>query len=139
MTFAAAPDRVFAMISDHARYFEMPGVKTSKLLKHGSPAPNGQGAVREIVADGGVRFVEEIFEFDAPRRFAYRITECSLPVEHDFGEVIVHPRPSGCEVEWNTTFTIGIPLIGGGVARLIAPLLRRTFTGMLRSVKERLE
>jgi hypothetical protein len=101
----APAEKVFDVLADHANYKSFPGVKESRLVREGKPDRNGLGAVRFIAA-GPLTFEEEITAYDRPRRFDYRITKCSAPLEHqgasncglrisDCGFVIVAVWPHG--------------------------------------------
>jgi len=136
-TIDAPIEQVFEILSDHANYKSFPGVKDSRLLQEGKPDRNGLGAVRRIETPG-VWFVEAITAFERPRRFDYRITECSLPLEHQGGSVRCEPAGKATLVTWTTTLRIRIPLIGGLLTRLAAGKLEQAFGAMLKETDRRL-
>ncbi len=138
-TFVAPPAAVFDILADHGEYQAFDGIKRSRLLQEGTNDKNGDGAVREIIAGPGLRFVEAISEYDAPRRFVYKITDSTLPLVHDFGEVVITATEGGCRAEWRSTFTFGVPLIGGAIAAIAKLRIEAAFGGILREVKERVE
>lgn len=130
-------ERVFEVLSDHANYKSFPGVKDSQLVQEGQPERNGVGALRRIETPG-VWFVEAITAFERPRRFDYRITECSLPLEHQGGSVRCESRGAGTDVTWTTTMRIKVPLLGGLLTKLAAGRLEQAFAAMLRETERRL-
>lgn len=129
--FDGSPAEVFAKVSDHESFFAGPWI-SCKVTRPGQSDRNGLGATREVYPVG-IRFVEEITAWDAPRSFEYRVRECALPSNHELGRLTFAAKAGGTEVVWVTRFEIPIPLIGGPLTRLSAPI----FSGSFRRLLER--
>ena len=138
-TIPAPPEKVFDILADHANYKSFPGVKDSTLVKQGAKDRNGTGAVRRIETPA-IWFVEEITDYERPRRFSYRITETSLPIRHESGTVACEPTPDGgTRVVWTTTLTLKAPVVGDFLTKLLlAPQLNKAFGSMLKETERRL-
>jgi uncharacterized protein YndB with AHSA1/START domain len=134
-TMKASPERVFAVLSDHAGYARFPGVRAATLLRAGSADKNGVGALRRI-AVGPAWFEEEIVSFAPPASFEYRILRSRPPTEHEHGRVAITPVDGGCEVVWTTRFAVKLPLIGGLVTAIAARKMTRDFGEALRATEE---
>ena len=61
-SFAAPPQRVWDVYTDHASWKEWAGVGSSTLDVEGQPDPNGTGAVRTL-GSGDMHAYEEISKF----------------------------------------------------------------------------
>lgn len=85
-TIDAPIERVFEVLSDHAGYSGLPGIKDARLLKEGRPKPNGVGALRRIDL-GAIWFEEETTVFERPTRMDYRMTRSRPPIEHAGGSI----------------------------------------------------
>jgi hypothetical protein len=129
-------EKVFDIITDHARYAEMFGLKASKLIREGKPHKNGVGAIREIDA-GNAWFQEEVTHFERPVRLDYRIIKSRPPIDHQGGSVRLEKVPEGTKVVWTSTLHIRLPIIGGLVTRLMAPQLERAFHSTLKETERR--
>jgi uncharacterized protein YndB with AHSA1/START domain len=129
----AAPDAVFDIIADHARYDRFDGVRRSELVKQGDPAPNGVGAVRHIWV-GPLRFEEEITAYEPGSRLDYLIRDVKpLPFRHQGGSIRLTPEGTGTHAVWTSSFEIPIPVVGGVLDRLFAARLERGFADMLEA------
>src|SRR5689334_9836837 len=107
VAIGARPDDVFALLSDHERFFRAPGM-TCRLATAGHDDRNGVGAVREITTPGYV-FTEEIIEFDPPRHFAYVVRALVGPMAqfapvHERGWVELSPDGEKTRVDWYSKF-----------------------------------
>lgn len=131
----ASREAIFDRLSDHARYREFSGIRASELLTPGREEPNGTGAVRMIRAASGVRFVEEIREFERPSFFRYQILECTLPMRHLGGEIRLEAQDGATHVTWRSEFETRLPLLGPIAARLGAD----GFRSILKAVRRDLE
>lgn len=133
-TVALPIEQAFELLSDHANYHRFPGITRSKLLKEGTPAPNGLGAVRRV-ALGDVVLDEEITGFDPPGKLAYRII-ASKPVKvvHEGGVMELTEVAEGTHIRWRSTFKLKIPLIGWFVTRRAARQFERGFRNVLKSL-----
>lgn len=130
--FDAPIDRVWAVVTDYPGYARFPHIKSAKVVEPGAEHPAGIGAVREINVDG-ITFLERIVEFEPPRVLAYKITESRpLPLVHDIGRMVLSERGDRTHLAWETTFTVGVPIVGGLLAYPVRVALRRTFWRILR-------
>ena len=127
--YAAPPERVFEVYTDHARMSEWSGLPGSKLLREGQPHRNGTGAVRAF--QGGVR--EEVVDFEPPKRMTYKVVGGPMPVRNHFGEVDLEPDGTGTRLIWRCRFDPLIPGTGWLLERFIA----RAFSGALDGLGRR--
>ena len=141
--FAAPPAVVFAAIADHESFLSMGGIRC-RLQREGAPDRNGIGAVREVEGDG-LRFVEDITAFDAPRHYEYVIRTLTrsnggaLPLRHERGWLEFSADGDGTRVDWHSRIHATIPLLG---PLLIEPLvvrkLQRAFAALLARAATRI-
>ena len=123
----AAPEAVFEVLADHARYDRFDGIRRSELATPGDPDPNGVGAVRWIWL-GPLRFEEEITVFEPPSRLDYMIRAVkTLPFRHDGGSIRLMPEGTGTHAVWTSSFEIPLPLIGSALDRVFSARLERGF------------
>jgi uncharacterized protein YndB with AHSA1/START domain len=135
--------KVFEALSDHEGFFRNHGVRRSVVTTPGKTEKNGLGAVRTIDALS-FRFVEEIVRFERPARFDYLIRSMTLygrklPMEHELGWLELTESKGGTKVAWRSRFTIGVPVIGDRLARLIGPQAERAFGKLMKQAKRELE
>ncbi len=129
-------DRAFELLADHANYDRFPGITRSELLKEGTRAPNGVGALRRVGL-GDVVLDEEITEFQPPKRLAYRVIASKpIKVDHEGGVIELAEVPEGTRIRWRSTFRIAIPLIGWFVTRRARKQFEKGFRDVLRSLPE---
>jgi uncharacterized protein YndB with AHSA1/START domain len=133
-TIPASPEEVFDVLADHARYDRFRGIQGSELLKGGDPPPNGLGALRRIKS-WPATFEEEITHFERPARLDYLIISLNLPFEHRGGSIRLSPDHGGTHVDWRSSYTIPIPLIGPLQERIWGLLLNRGFRRVLEDVE----
>lgn len=126
--YAAPPERVFEIYTDHARWSEWSGLPGSRLVREGRPHRNGVGAVRTFT--GGVR--EEVVDFEPPRRMTYRVVGGLVPFREHFGEVEFEPDGQGTRVVWRCRFEPLIPGTGWLLARGITGVFARALDGLGR-------
>ena len=132
-TLAAAIDDVFELLSDHAGYTRFRGFSTAELVREGTEERNGVGALRRLVVRP-LRFEEEITAFDRPTRMDYVIRKVNIPLRHDGGTIALSPAASGTRVQWRSTFTVPIPVVGGALGAILAVSIRRGFVRLLDDV-----
>lgn len=127
----ATPEGVFAIVADHANYTRFDGVTASTILKQGTPAPNGLGAVRQITA-GPLRFDEEITAYEPGRRLDYLITKVrGLPFRHEGGSIRFAPTATGTHVVWTSAFEVPVPVLGALVDGVLKKKLEASFDHIL--------
>ena len=129
--FAAPPERVFALLTDHAAFGRALGENIS-VERPGVPPPNGLGAVRAIRARG-LTIREEVVAWDAPRAMDYRVVS-GAPLRNHRGEVRIVPDGSGARVEYRIRFDWPWYLGGAAVGGLIAGSLERQIGAGLASM-----
>jgi uncharacterized membrane protein len=141
---AKSPQEVFAYIDDLSRHGEwQEQIESVEVLTEG-PTRVGTRAVDTRRVPGGRRRVTyEITEHDPPRRAAFRGLDGPIrPV----GTVTVEPLDDGAR----SRVTLELDLVGHGIGKLIAPLVRldarkripqdqARLKERLESLKERLE
>ena len=86
---------------------------------------NGLGAVRHIHALGPA-VVEEVVEWDAPRRYVYKLLR-GAPIKNHRGEVNVESTPNGARATWRIEFDTVVPLSG----LVLKPLMVRVARALL--------
>lgn len=141
--FAAAPERVFAALSDHQAFLTAGNVRC-RLQREGSAHRDGVGAVRDVEGDG-LRFVEDITAFDPPRHYEYVIRSMTranggaLPLRHERGWLDFTPTAGGTRVDWHTRIHATIPLLGPLLIEpIVARKLERAFTALLQRAAARM-
>lgn len=129
--FDARPAAVWEVYTDHARWQEWAGVGRSRLVRAGSPDPNGCGALR-AVGPPGLAAREEVLEFEPPERMTYRLIGGGLPLRNHRGEVCFAPEGDGTRVTWRCRFEPRIPGTGALLRHLITAVFRRALEGLAR-------
>jgi hypothetical protein len=143
MMFSSPVEAVFDQIADHASFLSVGGL-SCRLIKDGSPTPNGLGAVREVKA-GKMIFKEEILGFDRPRRYDYKIVSAESggkpsPLDHERGWLTFEQVGSQTRVDWHTRYRIRVPIIGWFVERfVIGRSMKPKFLEMLEIAKQKVE
>jgi uncharacterized protein YndB with AHSA1/START domain len=126
--FEAAPERVFAAITDHVAFGRWVGADI-RVERAGTPAPNGLGAIR-AVGVRGLTVREEVVGWEAPRAMDYRVVS-GAPFRNHRGEIRLTPDGSGTRVDYRIRFEWPWYLGGGVVGRLLAAALEREITAGL--------
>jgi uncharacterized protein YndB with AHSA1/START domain len=126
--YAAAPQQVWDVYTDHARMSEWAGLPGAALERPGEPHRNGRGAIRTF--QGGVR--EEILDFEPPKRMTYRVIGGPFPFRNHFGEVDLEPDGTGTRLVWRCRFEPKIPGTGWLLQRLITRFFARALDGLGR-------
>ena len=131
----APRDVVFAVLTDHEGYTAFTPLQWT-LERPGSPDPNGVGAIRAIRPARRAPFAvrEEVTEFAAPNRFAYKVIS-GAPVRSHVGTVTLTETPGGTQVEYTMDAVPRIPLPD----KLITAGLRGLITMLLRGVTKEAE
>ena len=121
---AAPPEAVFEVATDHARYRHWAGFPSSRLETEGSPDRNGVGAVRVLGPA-----VEEVLEFEPPKRMAYRLVR-GAPLANHRGEMTFEPDGDGTLVTWRCRFDSKVPGLGFLLRAGITRMFRRALAGL---------
>jgi uncharacterized protein YndB with AHSA1/START domain len=133
-TIPAPPEAVFDRLADHANYDRFRPIHASRLLREGEPAPNGVGALREIKVRP-LTFEEEITAYDRPTRLDYLIVKLNVPFEHHGGSITLTPDGQGTRVDWRSSFSVPVPVIGPAIELPWFLTLRRGFNRVLEDVE----
>lgn len=110
---AASPETVFDVLTDHRRYAEITPLRGAKLEREGSPVPDGTGAIR-VLSSLGPPLREEILDYEAPRRFSYRLLS-GLPVRDHVGTVELTPQDGGTLMTYAVRSMPTVPIVGFAV------------------------
>ncbi len=129
--FAAPPQRVWEVYTDHAGWKEWAGFSRSWLETEGRPDRNGTGAVRAFGA-GPVVAYEEVLDFEPPKRMTYRVVKGPLPMKNHLGEVIFEPDGDGTRVTWRCRFDSRVPGLGWPMRALVTRVFRNALEGLAR-------
>jgi uncharacterized protein YndB with AHSA1/START domain len=130
-SFAAPPQHVWDVYTDHAGWSHWAGFRRSWLEVEGREHRNGTGAVR-VFSSGGVKATEEVLDFEPPKRMTYRLVRGGLPLKDHLGEVIFEPDGEGTRVIWRCRFESRIPGLGPPMRLLITRIFRNALEGLAR-------
>src|ERR1700755_410674 len=107
---AAPPETVFAVLTDHRRYAELPPRRRRELGREAEPAPTGVGAIRKLSAVGPP-LREEVLAYEEPTRFSYKLLS-GLPVRDHIGTVELSPSGAGTRVVYAVRTHPTVPVVG---------------------------
>jgi uncharacterized protein YndB with AHSA1/START domain len=111
--FAAPPEVVFDVLTDHRGYAEITPLRRSVLEREGDPAPNGVGAIR-VVGGVGTTLREEVLAYDRPRRFSYTVLS-GAPIRSHLGTVELSPSNGGTRMVYSVRMIPTVPFGGRAV------------------------
>lgn len=134
-TAAASAETIFDVLTDHRAYPEFTPLRKAKLEREGSPAPNGVGAIRKLYA-AGPPLREEVFEFERPHRFSYRLLS-GAPVRDHVGTVVLTPYGEGTQVAYSIDSTPKIPLTGPVVTGVMRIAIGQLLNGVVDEAERR--
>lgn len=134
-TIAAPAELVFDVLTDHRGYAHLTALRSSTLEREGQPAPNGVGAIR-VLKLAGPPIREEVTEYDAPTRFAYRALS-GLPARSHTGTVDLSPAGSSTELVWTVDTTPSLPVPGPVWAVAVRPAIVMLLRGVKRESERR--
>lgn len=132
---AAAPDTVWALVADGARWSDWTTFTRSSLEKEGDPPPDGVGAIRRF-GTGPVTSREQVVEFDPPRRLAYTILS-GFPVRNYRATVELTPDGTGTRISWSGTFDAKLPGTGWFVRPFVGRIYRTFSKRLARAAEQR--
>jgi ribosome-associated toxin RatA of RatAB toxin-antitoxin module len=132
-TIPAPPEAVFDLLADHANYDRYRPIHGAELLREGDPPPNGLGALRRIKVRP-LTFDEEITAYERPTRLDYLIVKLNVPFEHHGGSIRLSRDGDATHVDWRSSFTVPIPLVGPAIEVPWLLTLRRGFRRVLEDV-----
>ena len=136
-TIPAPAEEIFDRLTDHANYDLFRGINGSELVREGEPAPNGVGALRRIKVRP-ITFEEEITAYERPARLDYLIVKVNVPFKHDGGSITLSPDPGGTRVDWRSSFSVPMRVVGGAQELVWQPMLARGFSRVLEDVERML-
>jgi len=136
-TIPAPIDAVFDLLADHANYDRFRPIHGSELLREGHPPPNGVGALRRIKVRP-LTFEEEITSYERPTRLDYLIVKLNVPFEHHGGSIRFSANGDATDVDWRSSFTVPIPIVGPAIEVPWLMTLRRGFQRVLEDVERML-
>ena len=125
---------MWATYTDHASWTRWAGIGRVTLEPPGSPDPNGVGCVR-VIRSAGVAAYEEVVEFEAPRRMAYRLVRGGLPIHNHLGEVRFEEEEGGTRVRWRCQFDSKLPGLGGVCGLIAGTVFKRVLAGLDRTLR----
>lgn len=129
-TTSAPIEAIFDRLTDHANYKNMSPLRTSELVRQGSPEPNGVGAIRRMSLIGPAQ-TEEIIEFERPTRFGYRLRS-GLPVRDHVGTVELASTKAGTHIAYSVRSTPTLPIPGLGF--VLKAVLHKGISGLLDGI-----
>lgn len=132
---AAPPETVFDVFADHRGYTEFTPLRKVELEREGTPAPNGVGAVRKLIA-AGPPIREEVTVFERPTRFAYKMLS-GAPVRDHVGTIELEPRGTGTYVRYSLDSTPTLPLAGRVVMGVLRVVINRMLVGGAKEAERR--
>ena len=125
-TSTASIEAVFDAMTDHRGIADYVwACRRSTLDREGTPAPNGVGAIRRLMAIGPP-FVEEIIEYQRPTRYAYKMLS-GAPTRDHIGTIELRQANAGTEVNWHLRSMLKIH----GVDRLMLPVFKKVIQELL--------
>ena len=103
-TAQAAPEVVWALVSDATTYPQWGPWRKAEYRSPGDPSPHGQGAVYWLQSSRryGLRYpftLEQILEFEEGRRLACAVLK-GLPVRNYRAEITLTPTADGTRIRW---------------------------------------
>lgn len=117
VTINAPIDFVWNALTHHEGMVKWPDFHSVKILKKGTPHPDGLGCIRKVEAKG-LKVTESITKFDAPHQMDYLVSEINHPIIHKGGTISLTETSDGIVVSWTSKFEMKsknpiIKFIGG--------------------------
>lgn len=132
---AAAPETVFAVLTDHRRYSEITPVRKAVLEREGEPVPDGVGAIRVLSAIGPP-LREEVLVYEPPTRFSYKLLS-GLPVRDHVGTVELTASGDGTRVVYAVRTTPTVPVAGAAVVAAVKVGVKQLLGGVAAEAERR--
>ncbi|WP_216917615.1 SRPBCC family protein [Nocardia noduli] len=124
-------DRVFEWLSVASNYTRAPIVLRERLVRPGTDAPYGEGAVRVLTWVIG-RFRERITAYRPPHEFEYLVERSFPPSRHEGGKLTFTEVDGGTSVVWTTVAEVRLPFGAGVVTRIVVkPVISYVFRRVL--------
>ncbi|MBO3744769.1 SRPBCC family protein [Streptosporangiaceae bacterium NEAU-GS5] len=128
---AAAPDKLYALVADGARWPECSAIGSFELERPGETEAEGVGAIR-VFKTGTVKSRELVVEAVPGRRFAYTMLS-GMPLRDYRADVELTPDGDGTIIEWRARFAAKYP----GTGWFYRSLLQRVIGGLVRGLAAR--
>ncbi|MGH0035799.1 MAG: SRPBCC family protein [Myxococcota bacterium] len=132
-TIAAPLDSVWERYTDHGRWSEWAGVGPSRRIRDGAPDPDGVGARRSL-GPGVFAAIEEVLEFEPPRRMVYTVRRGPLPMRRHRGEVVFEDLGRATHIVWRCDFESTFPGLGWLTRLAVTRVFRRALAGLGRDL-----
>lgn len=129
----APRERVFAVMTDHARYAAWGPSNRVDVDPQGDPPPNGLGAVRNF-RSGPLTTREEVVAWEPPVRMAYRLVS-GVPVRDYRSEMVLEEDGEHTVLRWSSTFRPVVP----GTGWLFEKLMARAVDGFRQGIRRACE
>jgi hypothetical protein len=104
---------VWPQVGEAARWKEWSFMTRTYLLREGTPAPDGAGALRRF-AVGPFGSREEVIEFEPPVHLGY-VARKGIPVRSYRGDIALHPHGQGTLIIWTACLEPLVPGTGRAV------------------------
>ena len=116
----------------------IPGVRKAYVVGGGDTR---KGAIRRLVMTDGVPLDEEITDYEAPRKLAYKLTgfrgPLALITRQCRGQWVFSPLGVGTRVSWTFTAELTSPLALGAALPIIKVAMKRAMEASLLALKAR--
>ena len=129
--YPASPQAVWDVYTDHAGWKEWAGMPSSVVTRPGAPDPNGSGCIRQLGA-GPSQALEEVLDFEPPKRMTYRVVGGPMPIRDHLGEVLFEPDGDGTRIVWTCRFESTVPGLGWPLRLGITAFFRMALRGLAR-------
>jgi hypothetical protein len=129
---SAAPERIFALLVDHAGWPTWSPVGSYRLERAGPEGPEGLGTIRVFRTRWWGRTItvrEQIVELDPPRRFAYALLS-GMPLRGYRAVIDLTALKTGTWIHWHSSFDAKVPGTGWLYRRVLAGFAARTLDGL---------
>jgi hypothetical protein len=127
-TTSAPLEVVWPLIGEAHRWRDWAGFTTSKLLREGTPAPDGVGALRRFGV-GPIGSEERVVAWEPPHHLAYEIVK-GYPARRYRADVELASLPDGgTSIHWQGRFDAKVPGTGRALqavtGRIMATMAKR--------------
>jgi uncharacterized protein YndB with AHSA1/START domain len=126
---------VWDVMTDHMLYARWTSARGVAMEQHGSPHPNGVGAIR-VFDSGPLKVREEVLDFEPPTRMVYRLAS-GLPVRDYRSEMRLEADGEITVMTWSSSFEPRIPLTGRHFTRLMRGAVERFAQGIKDEAESR--
>ncbi len=129
---SASPERLFALLVDHASWPTWSPVGSYRLERAGPEGPQGLNTIRVFRTRWWGRTVtvrEQIVELDPPYRFAYTLLS-GLPLSDYRAVIDLTTLMDGTWIHWHSSFDAKVPGTGWLYRKVLADFSARTLKGL---------